>query len=73
MTDDELVSRRTYLELKAMQEHAPADFGLAGVFLAIEAVASTAIEHPEWDMDERRTWAEWEAESDGVLDGPATD
>ena len=35
----------------------------AGVnsFLASEAVASTAIEHPEWDMDERRTWEEWEA------------
>lgn len=25
-----------------------------------EAVASTAIEHPEWDMDETHTWDEWE-------------
>ena len=32
----------------------------ANVILAAEAVASTALEHPEWDMDERRTWAEWE-------------
>lgn len=30
-------------------------------FEAIEAVASTAIEHPEWpDLQERRTWEEWE-------------
>ncbi len=28
-------------------------------FLVSEAVASTALEHPEWDMDERKTWAEW--------------
>jgi hypothetical protein len=27
---------------------------------AKEAVASTAMEHPEWDMNERMTWPEWE-------------
>lgn len=27
---------------------------------AVEAVNSTAIEHPEWDLDERRTFDEWE-------------
>ena len=32
----------------------------ANVFVAVEAVASTALEHPEWDMDERKTWTEWE-------------
>lgn len=35
----------------------------ADVFTAVEAVASTAIEHPEWDMGETRTWSEWEAEA----------
>ena len=35
------------------------------VFLAREAVASTAIEHPEWDLAERRTRRAWyEAHSD---------
>lgn len=27
--------------------------------LAVEAVASTAIEHPEWDLNERRSWDQW--------------
>ena len=31
--------------------------------LAAEAIASVAIEHPEWDMDGRRkTWDEWAKE-----------
>ena len=28
--------------------------------VAIEAVSSTAIEHPEWNLDELKTWDEWE-------------
>lgn len=36
--------------------------GGANGFLAAEAVASTAIEHPEWDMEEERTWDEWESD-----------
>jgi len=33
----------------------------AAPMLAKEAVSSTAIEHPEWDMDgEHKTMAEWE-------------
>lgn len=31
------------------------------VWIAMEAVASWALEHPEVDMDETMTWAEWEA------------
>jgi len=51
------MTRRNYLTIKATI--------ITGtdVFSAIEAVASTAIEHPEWNMDERRTWDEWEKES----------
>lgn len=49
-------TRRHYLTLKAMEAG-------AGLFLASEAVATTAIEHPEWDLTERKTWEEWEAES----------
>lgn len=31
---------------------------------AAQAVASAAIEHPDWNMDEEMTWAEWaEAQS----------
>jgi hypothetical protein len=47
------MSRRKYLVLSAMARG-------VGMFTAIEAVSSTAIEHPEWDMDEEREWVEWE-------------
>lgn len=51
--DPPTFTRRQYLMIRAME--------VAGSpFLAIEAVSSTAIEHPEWDMNERKTWAEWE-------------
>lgn len=47
------ISRASYLTIQAMH------VGGADVFTALEAVASTAIEHPDWDMDEERTWVEW--------------
>lgn len=46
------MTRRTYLVLRAMDDGAT-------MAEAIEAVASTALEHPEWDMDEARTLAQW--------------
>ena len=49
----EVMSLRTYLTVKAME------WG-THPFVAIEAVSSTAIEHPEWDLDEKRSWVEWE-------------
>lgn len=47
-----LFTRRRWLTCQAM-------LAGANIWLAVEAVATTAIEHPEWDMDEERTWAEW--------------
>lgn len=47
------MTRRAYLMFKAMEDG-------AGPFVAAEAVSSTALEHPEWDMDEERSWDEWE-------------
>lgn len=49
-----MMTRRHFLVYKAMQDTD------CGIMLAIEAVASTAIEHPEWDMDELRTLQQWE-------------
>lgn len=46
---------RAYLMCRAME------LTRCTPLLAAEAVASTAIEHPEWNMDEKRTWEEWEA------------
>lgn len=47
------IKRRDYLLMKAV-EHG------AGIFGAAEAVSTTALAHPEWDMDELKTWPEWE-------------
>jgi hypothetical protein len=40
--------------------------------MADEAVSSVAIEHPEWDMDEARTWNEWVADDDRVAEAAVT-
>jgi hypothetical protein len=48
-------TRRQYLTRKVLME-SPG----TSIWVAIEAVDSTAIEHPEWDLDEERTWEEWE-------------
>jgi hypothetical protein len=48
----EKITRREYFWLVAVSEG-------ANVNLATEAVASTAIEHPEWDMDEVKSLDEW--------------
>lgn len=45
-------TRRQYLRTQVILHGAP-------LFMAEEAVSSVAIEHPEWDMDETRTWNEW--------------
>lgn len=34
----------------------------ASWMLAKEAVATTALSHPEWNMDETKTWPEWVAD-----------
>jgi hypothetical protein len=46
------LTRRQYLTAQAVLRG-------ANVWSAVEAVASTAIANPEWDMDEERTWDEW--------------
>jgi hypothetical protein len=28
-------------------------------YIAVEAVATTALEHPEWDMSEEKTYDQW--------------
>jgi len=48
------LSFREYLLYKSVQHG-------CGIFMAIEAIASTAMEHPEWDMDEEKEWEEWES------------
>jgi len=49
-----LFTRRQWLTRRAILSG-------ASVNLAIEAVSSVAMEH-NWDMDEEKTWAEWERE-----------
>lgn len=46
-------TRREYLVLRAVGAGAPFS-------LAPEAVSSVAIEHPEWDLAETKTFKEWD-------------
>ncbi len=55
-------TRREYLMLRVLEM--ADDTGILAMLLAEEAVASTALAHPEWDLDEKKTWAEWEANHD---------
>jgi hypothetical protein len=49
-----MMSYRQFLTFKACEAGAT-------IFVAIEAVSSTAIEHPEWDMSEVKSLDDWEA------------
>jgi hypothetical protein len=60
---DGMFSRHEYLLIKTLVMNDGDGSGLTGVFMAMEAVSSTALAHPEWDMDERKTFADWEAQS----------
>lgn len=50
---DETFSRRQFLTYRIVMDGTP-------IWQAIEAVSSTAMEHPDWDMDQEMTWAEWQ-------------
>ena len=53
---DDRMGKLTYLTVKACQA--------GGSFWVVqEAVASTALSHPEWDLDERRSFEGWEGEA----------
>lgn len=53
------MTRRRYLLIQAV-------LAGANIFLAKEAVDTTALAHPEWDMNEERTWREWVHERPSV-------
>lgn len=50
---DELLTKRQWLTRRLILDG-------SDIWTAIEAVSSVAIEHPEWDLEEERTWGEWE-------------
>lgn len=54
--EDFTLTLRTYLAIRTMEET-----GCQWV-LAVEAVATTLLEHPEWNSEDRRTFPEWERE-----------
>jgi len=57
---DGLFTRRQYMTRKLLMTYP----GSVSMGTAIEAVSSTALSHKDWDMDEERTWAEWETALD---------
>ena len=52
-----LWTRRQYLQAQVLMHEKEGTF--ITFMMAREAVSSVAIEHPEWDMDEKKTWKEW--------------
>lgn len=50
---------RTFLLVCLMADGTPP-------FMAQEALASTALAHPEWDLTEERTFEEWLAKEGAV-------
>lgn len=56
--NDEVVTRRSFLIEQCLIQ-ATIEGHRGNVFLMIEAVDSTAIDHPEWDMTEEKTRREW--------------
>jgi hypothetical protein len=50
---DGLITRRQWLTRQAILNGATPS-------LATEAVSSVAIEHPEWNLEERKTMEQWE-------------
>lgn len=60
------ITRRQFLEDTAIIELAQKQgaVSVADIFVIKEAVASTALEHPEWDMEEKKTPEEWKNGTD---------
>lgn len=56
------LSRRTYLIIKKTETPGGYSSSALPSLVAASAVDTMAAEHPEWDMEETRTWAEWEAD-----------
>jgi hypothetical protein len=56
MTDqpEGMFTRREYL----MMTLSPSSSGTLNIIMAEEAIASVALAHPEWDMDETKTLAQ---------------
>lgn len=53
-------SRRQFMVYDAVLAHG------TGVLSAMEAVQVWAVQHPDVDMDEQLTWAEWHAQEQPV-------
>lgn len=58
MTRRQFLIEQVIIEMVGRGEHLT-------IFDAAEAVSSTAIEHPEWNMDEVKTRSEWLKELQG--------
>ncbi len=50
-------TRRQFMEYSRIMEGEPC-------WNARQAVATAALEHPDWELDEKMTWAEWNERED---------
>jgi hypothetical protein len=56
---DRKLTRRQYLVLATALEKPQSN-----ILSILEAVDSTALAHPEWDMEEEKTWTGWNEKPD---------
>lgn len=62
MTTMDTLTFRQYMTIRALtRAHGVTEHTWANWAIATEAVSTTALEHPEWDMDETDTWEGWVA------------
>lgn len=54
------MTRRSYLILRTCERAISDGTPQLPFHEVIESVAATAQEHPDWDMDELKTWDDWE-------------
>ena len=55
---EEQARRATYTRRQFLEYRRVMDGGQPS-WVAKEAVATAALDHPDWDLDEEMTWAEW--------------
>lgn len=60
--EDNKLSLRQYLLYKTLEGMGQGRGGvtMSDYMIAAESVSSTALAHPDWDMDARQEWAQWE-------------
>lgn len=59
MNDDGKLTLRQYLLFRTLEDMGE-QVSMAGYLRAVEAVSNTALSHPDWELDARQKWQQWD-------------